>query len=295
VLDKLIADRDPDADVSPVQQQLGDRSPKQDEALNLLYMRSSKDTAAYVALTKLGYPVTTETVGAVITDISAGSPASTAGLLPGDSITAIDGTSIAGSQALRDAIGTHKPGDTVAFTVKPASGDPHSVSAVLADHPDKPGVGFLGVATQDFVIPNLPFAVNLRTDDVGGPSAGLAFTLAIIDLLTPGELTGGNVVAVTGTIGSDGKVGAIGGIEQKVVTVKHSSDHPKVFLVPADERCGQPDGSCNYTDAKRKAGSSLTVVPVATLDDALTALASLGGNGLALGQPGAALSDSSPS
>lgn len=294
-LEKFIADHDPDADVSPAQQQLGDRSPKQDAALNLLLMRSSKDTAAYVALTKLGYTVATETIGAVITDVSPSSPAERAGLLPGDSVTAVDGTAVAGSQALRDAIGAHKPGDQLTITIKPTQGDPRSASVVLAQKPDNAGVGFLGVGTTDLVIPKLPFAVNLRTDDVGGPSAGLAFTLAIIDLLTPGELTGGGVVAVTGTISSDGKVGAIGGIEQKVVTVERSKDKPRLFLVPADENCGQAGGSCNYTDASRKAGDKLKVVPVSTLDDALAALAQLGGNGTALGTPGAALSDSSPS
>ncbi len=142
-------------------------------------------------------------------------------------------------------------------------------------------------ATTDLVIPELPFPVTLRTDDVGGPSAGLAFTLAIMDLLTPGELTGSQPVAVTGTMGSDGKVGAIGGIEQKVVAVERSSEHPKVFLVPADDRCGQDGGSCNYSDAVRKAAGKLTIVPVTTLDDALAALANVGGNGLALGTPGA--------
>ncbi|MGI8663987.1 MAG: YlbL family protein [Acidimicrobiales bacterium] len=294
-LEKVIAERDPDAQVSPAKQELGGRSPKEDAALNLLLMRSSKDTAAFVALSKIGYAVPTESLGAVVTEISPGSPASAAGLLPGDSITAIDGAAIASSQALRDAVAAHRSGDHVTFTVMQAQGDPRAVAVALADKPDSAGVGFLGVGTTDLVIPDLPFPVTLRTDDVGGPSAGLAFTLAIIDLLTPGELTGGGAVAVTGTISADGTVGPIGGIEQKVVTVERSDDHPQLFLVPADNNCGQPNGSCNFSDASRKAGGKLKVVAVKTLDDALTAMAQLGGNGLALGTPGAAVSDSSPS
>jgi len=292
-LERFIADRDPDAVVSPAKNELGTRSPKQDAALNLLLMRSSKDSAALVALTKLGYPVTLESLGAVITDISPDSPAARAGLLPGDSIDAVDGVKVTSSQALRDDLGARHPGDGVTLRIHQAQGDPRDVAVTLAEHPQRPGAGFVGVSTQDLAIPQLPFPVAVRSDDVGGPSAGLAFTLAIIDALTPGELTGGGLVAVTGTMGPDGTVGPIGGIEQKVVTVERA--HAQIFVVPADDHCGEATGSCNYTDAKRKAGDRLNVVPVATLDEALAALAQLGGNGTALGTPGAPVSVSSPS
>ena len=123
---------------------------------------------------------------------------------------------------------------------------------------------------------DLPFKVDIESGDVGGPSAGLAFTLALLDVLTPGELTGGVPVAATGTMDSDGVVGPIGGMAQKIVTVKRAG--AKVFLVPAEE----------YAEAKAHAGK-LTIVKVHTIDDALAALSRIkGSNALALGRPGGA-------
>ena len=111
-----------------------------------------------------------------------------------------------------------------------------------------------------------PFPVSINTTRIGGPSAGLAFTLALLDDLTPGELTGGEQVAVTGTILADGKVGPVGGVEQKVVAVNRTD--ATLFLVPPDE----------FEAAKAGADNDVTVVAVNTVDEALAALAAHGGN-----------------
>ena len=116
---------------------------------------------------------------------------------------------------------------------------------------------------MDFVF---PFEVTIDTGDVGGPSAGLAFTLALIDDLTPGDLTGGADVAVTGTIQPDGSVGPIGGAGQKAAAVRR--DGLDLFLVPSDD----------YEDAVEHAGDDLEVVAVDTIDEALDALGDHGGN-----------------
>jgi Lon-like protease len=108
--------------------------------------------------------------------------------------------------------------------------------------------------------------VQIDTGDVGGPSAGLAFTLAILDDLTPGDLTGGHDIAATGTIASDGTVGPVGGTGQKAAAVR--AKDAELFLVPR----------ADYKDAVAHAGKDLEVVPVDDLDDALDALADLGGN-----------------
>src|SRR5690606_3334077 len=99
----------------------------------------------------------------------------------------------------------------------------------------------------------------------GGPSAGLAFTLALIDLLTPGELTGGHKVAVTGTIRLDGSVGPVGGGAQKAIAARNAGY--EVFLVPPDE----------LEEVKTTLGGDFAVIAVSTLDEALEALVSLGG------------------
>jgi len=277
LLEKLQAEHDSDDQVLTEREVFGDQTKQQNDTTNQVAMTSSKDTAALVALRKLGFDVAADVV---ITDVVSGAPAA-AVAKPGDIIAAIDGTAITSTENLRAVLGAHQPGDQATVTLTTAGTD-HTETVTLGDNPQNPGHAFLGVGLAEQA-KSLPFAVNIDTSQVGGPSAGLAFTLAILDVLTPGEITGGEPVAVTGTIDSAGNVGAIGGIEQKVVTVEQAG--VKVFLVPADDRCGA-GGSCNYTDAKRKAGDKLQVIPVANVDDALKALSSLGGNALALGEPG---------
>ena len=111
-----------------------------------------------------------------------------------------------------------------------------------------------------------PFDVAIDSGDVGGPSAGLAFTLAILDRITPGDLTGGARVAVTGTIELDGTVGPVGGVKQK--TEAAVSEGAVLFLVPSDE----------YDEAVEAADGRIEIRRADSLDQALTALEELGGD-----------------
>jgi PDZ domain-containing protein len=125
----------------------------------------------------------------------------------------------------------------------------------------------MGVRVQPIVVEyEFPFEVEIDTGDVGGPSAGLAFTLALIDDLTPGDLTGGSAVAVTGTISGDGTVGPVGGTGQKAAAVRSAGFD--LFLVP----------TADYDDAVAHAGGDLSVVSVDSIDEALAALGEHGGN-----------------
>jgi Lon-like protease len=135
------------------------------------------------------------------------------------------------------------------------------------DDPDRTIIGFIPFDTASI---QLPFEISIDTGEIGGPSAGLAFTLTLIDELSEGDLTGGIDVAVTGAIGVDGSVGAIGGLAQKVSAVKQVGvDH---FLVPASQ------GEAQLARAREIAGDDVEIIPVATLDDALAALEDLGGD-----------------
>lgn len=116
--------------------------------------------------------------------------------------------------------------------------------------------------------------VTISLSDVGGPSAGLMFTLAIIDKLTPGSLTGGEAVAGTGTISADGTVGAIGGARQKVVTVADKG--VKWFLLPSSNCSDLADGGLP---------EGVRAIPVDTLDDALDALSVISTTRTASGLP----------
>jgi PDZ domain-containing protein len=150
------------------------------------------------------------------------------------------------------------------------------VPVTFAARPDDEQRAYLGVGltTKDLRF-DFPFEVDVQSERIGGPSAGLAFTLEVIDQLTPGELTGGRNVATTGTIELDGSVGEVGGVAQKTMAVRESG--ADLFIVPSGE----------LETARRFAGDDLHVVAADTLDEALAALAEVGGNGLALPNLGA--------
>jgi PDZ domain-containing protein len=121
---------------------------------------------------------------------------------------------------------------------------------------------------------DFPFSVSINSDMIGGPSAGLAFTLGIINPLVSGNVTAGRVVAATGTIRPDGSIGDVGGVKQKTVAVERAG--ATVFFVPPGE----------LADARAVADPSLTLYAVSTLAQALTDLQHLGGSlGRAQGGP----------
>jgi PDZ domain-containing protein len=246
----------------------GGRSVSENRQFNLDLMKTSKDTAAEVALRKLGYDVKAH--GALITDVEPNTDAATK-LQPGDVISAVDGSPVEFTKDLRAVTATHNVGDVIHLQIDPSAGgkSARDVAITLRDANDGTHRAIIGISPTDYNV-ELPVDVGIDTGAIGGPSAGLAFTLATIDVLTPGELTGGAPVAVTGTIDSEGNVGPVGGVAQKTEAVKRAGS--KVFLVPAAE----------YAEAKKAAGKDLRVLRVDTLDQALRALASLGGNALAL-------------
>jgi len=259
---------DDDVDIKSREDVLGPRDADENRQLNLALMDTSKQVATQVALEKLGYRVDVSIAGEIVLDVEDGSPAE-GKLEPGDTIVAIDGEALDDPDDLSRLLDDEKPGDEVTVTVEPFEtsdeGD-EDVTLTLAPKPDDPDQGMMGVQVQPTGVEfDFPFDVQFDTGDVGGPSAGLAFTLGLIDLLTPGELTGGVPVAATGEIHSDGSVGPVGGTGQKAAAVRGAG--AEVFLVP----------SADYDAAIEHAGD-VEVIKVDTLDDALEALADLGGN-----------------
>jgi PDZ domain-containing protein len=223
---------------------------KQVEQENNTEMKDSQESATTAALRSLGIPVSTHVEVALL---AKGSP-SRGKLQVGDVVTAVDGTKVAGGVALRSLITKHKPGDDVTLTVKRDGTELRRTVTTRADH----GHAIVGIQTQDGA--DYPFTVNIGLRDVGGPSAGLMFALGIVDKLTPGSLTAGRYVAGTGTIDGSGKVGAIGGIPQKMLGAKHAG--ATIFLAPA--------GNC--AEAARTVPDGLKLVKVATLRSALDSL-----------------------
>jgi PDZ domain-containing protein len=262
-----------DVDVLPEQDVLPpDTSDQEYRAQNYQVMDESKQNAIVVALRLLGYQVTEKGEGALVEKVLPQFPAQ-GRLQPGDVIKSIDGKPIALVADAVAVIGTHQPGDVINVdVVQPDGTEPHTVQVPVASDPQQGGKPVLGVLLRSFKRDfDLPFDLDIQSGKIGGPSAGLAFTLGVIDTLTPGELTGGRKVAVTGTIEIDGRVGDVGGVAQKTSAVKAAG--ADVFLVPAGE----------YEVAKQHAGPKLKVMKVATVQDALDALGSLGGDLSALG------------
>ena len=216
-------------------------------------MTDSQENATTAALHQLGIPVTTRTE---VTRLPANSP-SQGKLRQGDVVVSVDGTPITGGASLQKAVRARQAGDELAVVVKRDGKQmPITVTAGSAQ-----GHTVLGVEIRDQS--DYPFKVDISLQDVGGPSAGMMFALGIIDKLTPGPLTGGKFIAGTGTIDDLGRVGAIGGISQKMIGARHNG--ATVFLAPA-ANCGE---------ARRTVPDGLRLVKVRTLNDAVTALDNL--------------------
>jgi PDZ domain-containing protein len=264
---------DPDRDVEKRSTVVGCLSDAQNQAFNTDLMDQSQNDAKYVALTRLGYTVPADPVQIRIIEVCRDAPAYGA-LETGDRVLAVDGHDVADGAQVAPLVQAHKPGDTVAVTYD-RNGTTRTAQVTAGKAVDEgrkcapaqgstTGITCLGVSTQEFVTYQFPVDIKINTQLVGGPSAGLAFTLAIIDDLTPGDLTGGKRVAVTGTISPDGSVGEVGGVEQKAITAR--TNGVQLMIVPKNE----------VKDARRGAGN-LRVVGVDTVDQALAALQQAGG------------------
>ena len=256
------------------------------DAQGYLDMEQSKAAARTAALRRLGYHVTSTDAGALVTAVETGSPASEQ-IHVADVIVSIDGQKISTSCELISVIHDDAPGTKLALRVRPAkisgsgaitNGPASTVTVVLAPNqhrggssPECPGVeglskAHLGVAIETDRTWHYPFPISISTPNIGGPSAGLAMTLGIIDSLSDGHLLRSSTIAATGTMSPDGAVGDVGGVEQKAVAVSRA--RASVFLVPGNEG----------PTARKTASAGLKVVPVTTLDQAIRILLARGGS-----------------
>jgi PDZ domain-containing protein len=192
-------------------------------------MVQSQDAAKIAALRFLGEKATTS--GLVIDSVTSGAPADGV-LKAGDQLKSVDGTAISSTQELRQQIRKHPPGDTVTIGYV-RDGTPAEAKIKTVAAPDDSKASVIGIAPSEQCPCNTPFEVKIGLgENVGGPSAGLMFTLGIIDTLTPGDLTRGMTIAGTGTMDVNGNVGPIGGIKQKLIAAQRKG--AVAFLVPSD-------------------------------------------------------------
>ncbi len=260
-----------DTTLEPLEDVTGGTPPSQLDAQGNLEMSQAESAAKTAALRRLGYTVTATASGAVIFGTYPGTPAY--GVLNvGDVVTGVDGTVTPTASALTTTLHHFHSGQAITLTVRRSgTAPPAPVPVTLKSTSVDVGGGQratldLGIQPEDQVDYAYPFAVNIDVTNIGGPSAGLAMTLGVIDALTSGSVTGHRTVAVTGTIDSQGNVGPVGGVAQKTVAVENAG--ASIFLVPPQE----------FNDAKSKDRPGLHIYAVSTLDQALAVLAAHGGS-----------------
>jgi PDZ domain-containing protein len=230
-------------------------------AEDLREMARSQDVAAAVALKYLGYHVTIRPTGALIAEVIPGSPAAKAHLEPTDVIVAVDGHPVRKQPDLRPLIEKHRPGDTVRLDVRTPKGLRRFRVGTVAN-PSHGGKAAIGIFAEQAGLVKLPFPVKIDTGSIGGPSAGLAFALEVLEELGH-DVDRGYRVAATGEIGLDGSVSPIGGVKQKIFGVRQAK--VDVFLVPAGD---------NAKEARKHEGG-VRVIAVESFRQALHALATM--------------------
>ena len=293
VMDYLVTHHLPSVRFMSYTDKYGDQTEAQLLQSGQRQMTGAKDRATYVALKAAGFDVTRkngpaiidyvvcEKVNAARTKCDQEAPAATV-LKPNDTIISINGTKITTLDDISPVLKTVKAGDTVQVVIS-RDGKQSTVAVQTIQAPGEAAprtiIGFAPVDTTTVSLP-AGLKVDFSTEGIGGPSAGLAFTLTLIDTVTQGNLMGNNRVAVTGEIDIDGKVGAIGGLNSKAKAVQQTG--VKYFLVPASQPKGRlPDGRLNPDSieaAQAVVGNSMQIIPVDTLDDALAVLRRLGGD-----------------
>ncbi|MGQ0841452.1 YlbL family protein [Actinokineospora sp.] len=228
------------------------------EKQNTKLFQDSQSNAEVAALRELNYPMKV-----IAQQITAGAPADKV-LAPGDELVEINGKAIATAEKVRESLAGTRPGQVVSVKYQ-RDGQDKTATITLGKATDFGAEareeGFIGLGPVDR--PDVPFKTAINLQDVGGPSAGLMFALAIVDRLSPGDLSGGTTIAGTGEISTLGVVGRIGGIPFKMVAAREAG--ATTFLVPAD----------NCVEARENAPDGLRLIKVETLKGARQSLEDL--------------------
>ncbi|SHG37729.1 YlbL family protein [Streptoalloteichus hindustanus] len=230
------------------------KSGKDVDQENSRAFRESQSSAEVAALRYLNYP--TKVLAGEI--VKGGAADGT--IEPGDRLFEVNGQKVAKADEVKAALKGTRPGQQAQVVFQRGEQPRHTAQVTLGKADDREE-GLLGVVPVDR--PDVPFQIKIGLQAVGGPSAGLMLALAIVDKLTPGELTGGRSIAGTGEIDAQGNVSAIGGIPFKMVAAKEAG--ADVFLTPA----------ANCAEARSRTPEGLRLVKVATLADAVKVLQDL--------------------
>lgn len=216
-------------------------------------MEESQNSAAIAALKELGYA--TE-AGAEVRSITKGSKALDI-LRVGDVIVGVQGSPVKAVSDLTPLIRAHPIGARLTVSLL-RDGSEIQATVETIESPEDKGQPVLGITVSQYR--NMPFSIDIEADQIGGPSAGLVFALSVYDLLEPTDLTGGRIIAGTGTIDPTGRVGSVGAVTQKIRAAQKI--HAKVFIVPKKD----------LAEARKAANGGIEVIGVSTLRQAIDLL-----------------------
>lgn len=247
-----------------------DETEEEYDIRQLHYMETSKISAVEVAYKQAGYQVDYEYNGVYVLRLVPQMPAE-GKLKPGDRIFEVDHQPLHTQEAFMDYVANKKQGEEITVTFERKKQKKSAVIPIGKFPDDETQVGIGIVLVEDKKMITSP-RVTVKTDEIGGPSAGLMFSLEIYNQLTEQDYTKGYRIAGTGTISADGTVGRIGGIDQKVIAADKNGAH--IFFAPHENGVE----NSNYNEAVEAATSintEMTIVPVDTFEDAIAYLEKL--------------------
>lgn len=266
----------PFTDVTSLQETTGGVSNEDFERINQFYMETSQNTAIYQALKLAGKDSQLQFKGVYVLEVS---PKSTFknSLHLADTVTGINGRSFESSAELIDSVSNLKLGDKVTVQYVSLGEQKSATGKIIKLDNGKNGIG-IGLADHTEMTSDVP--IQFSTDGVGGPSAGLMFTLDIYTQLADPDLRQNRMIAGTGTIEADGSVGDVGGVDKKVVSAAKSG--AEIFFVPnnpvtKEVKDASPNAMSNYEEAKKAAkalSTTMKIAPVKTAKEAIDYLKS---------------------
>lgn len=271
--------RDPEHLMEANQIRREDEDDEAYEVRQLKLMSNSQINAIQVAYEQTGNDYTVTNNGLFIYSVMKGSPAD-GELNPGDRIIKVEGNADVSETALKDLLLTKQVGDSLGLTVQ-RDGKEREITITLGSIPEIPDRPAIGISYQQDQKVTTERDVVFQSDEIGGPSAGLMFTLEIMNQLLAEDLTKGYRIAGTGEILQDGTVGRIGGVDLKVVA---AADEEVDFMFAPDDEISEdilaenPELETNYQTAVRVAEEKnldIKIIPVKTIEDALEYLEKL--------------------
>jgi len=238
-------------------------TPQELSEISIQNMRTSENVAIAVALKNLGYEIESKGDGVAVVGLLEDSPVKDK-LKKGDLINSINSTDIFSATEFIATLRTYSIGETVSIgLLREIDGVKKQifVKTTLVEHVEykgEPMVGFLATTVNERF--DFPFEIDIKTGNVGGPSAGLMMALNVYNNLIPNDITNSMIVAGTGTIEIDGSVGPVGGIKQKIIAAKRAG--AELILVPI----------ANFEEASQFETDKTAIVAVDSFDEALSVI-----------------------